>query len=107
MKLLKFSNFGFINLDHTNGFVSDNYIDHFLYSKGGVNLGSIETSNSCKDHYDLSPFHGVGVKALDAVKSVFAEFYLAYKMSNSGGTSIYGLYQSKKFKSLFNKHFSK
>jgi hypothetical protein len=107
LKLLKFSNFGFINLDHTNGFVSDNYIDHFLYSKGGVNLDAIETSNSYKEHYNLSPFHGVGLKELDAAKSVFAEFYLAYKMSNSGVTSIYGLYQSEKFKSLYYKHFSK
>lgn len=102
------SNFSFINIDQNQVFNADNYIDHYLWSKGGHRIELEKENvlpNSDEVEYSLSPFHKIKISEYDVEESLFGEFYIIFKMMRKEGSSIYDIYQSRKFKELFIKYF--
>ncbi len=102
----KRSNFCFVNLDQNNGFVFDNYIDHYLWSKGGIKLEEEFRDEGEQLEYDLSPFHSICISDVNSDLCSFPEFYLTYRISGARRSSLYSVYQNEKFVNLFNKYYS-
>ncbi len=108
IKNYKNNNFCFFNLDNNNGFVFDNYIDHHLWSKGGIKLEEKKEKSQWSHkslEYDLSPFHSICIDEVDLNISRFPEFFLPFRLSGAKSSSLYSVYQNENFVKLFNKYF--
>jgi hypothetical protein len=102
----KLDNFSFINLDQLGVFISDNYIDHYLYRSGGRSLNTVYPREEEALEYNLSANHKVIIEEVNFNDNVFSEFYIQYRILGAKELSLYKVYQSMTFKELFLKHFT-
>lgn len=98
--------FSFLGLDKNKAFISDNYFEHYMYSKGGRSLNEQEQVCSDNIEYNLSRFHKISFEDIDYSKCIFPEFYIQYKLLGGKDVSMYKIYQSEVFKKLFLKYFT-
>jgi hypothetical protein len=102
----EFTNFSFLGLDKSNVFVADSYFEHFLYSSGGQSLNKKQTIGSDFLEYNLSANHKIVIEEVNFDESIFAEFYIQYRILGRTDLSIYQIYQSPEFKKMFLKYFT-
>jgi hypothetical protein len=105
LEKFKSNNFSFINLDSSNGFIADSYIDHHFFSIGGNSLNEVFTDLNEGLSYNLSHHHKITIEEIDHSKSIFSTFYMPHKLSGRKKISVYDVYQSKLFQKLFIEHF--